>query len=62
MILPLTKLLLRLYDDQVRNSAPGALKNELSSSLLKNLLKRFERVEEIRILDQSAILHPRLKK
>ncbi len=60
-VIPLTKMLLGFYAAEERRNPDDSLKKKLASSILQNLLKRFDKVEDIRILAQATLLDPRFK-
>ncbi len=62
-IIPFTKMLLAFYFDLEKECSgdPDSMKKEFVSSLLRNLLMRFDGVEDVRILAQATPLDPRFK-
>ncbi len=59
-IIPLTRVLMAFYATQERTSE-DPLKRKLSSNILRHLVRRFEKVEEIRVLAQATLLDVRFK-
>ncbi len=60
-MIPLTKLLMTIYMREENEAAEDSLKKHLSSLIIANLNKRFQKVEEVDIVARATLLDPRYK-
>ncbi len=60
-VIPITKMLMGWYATADREADFGSLKKELASKILSSLNKRFNMLEDVRILCMATLLDPRFK-